>query len=294
MPPAVPPRPPEVPAGPRVSIVVVTHNCESALRRSIAALEASTGRERFEILTVDAGSTDGCPRIDAEFPSVTVLRLPRNFGKTRARNIGMRTAQADLILFLDPNVEVRPGAVHALASALESREELTAAGPVLEDPSGAPIQTAFCLPTPSELAEASLGAAPLPRAAAPDGIAEAIDETAFMVRRNFVAGMNYLDEKRFSEHWSLLEVCWQIRNAGKKILVVSTGHAVLHPDAPAPSDETLYAADRVSGAAAYISKHLGFGAGISFRLKCLFSAMVSLRLRLALSILTASRLDPTQ
>lgn len=277
-----------------MSIVIVAHNCEAALRRSIAALEASAGREQFEILTVDAGSTDGCPRIDAGFPAVTVLRLPRNFGKTRARNIGMRTAQADLILFLDPGVEVRPGAVQALASTLESREDLTAAGLALEDPSGAPIQTAFNLPTPSELAEASLRSVHLPRASAADGTAEAIDETAFMVRRNFVAGMNYLDEKRFSEHWSLLEVCWQIRNAGKKILVVPAAKAVFHPDAPAPSDENLYAADRVSGAAAYISKHLGFGSGISFRIKCLLSALGSLRLRLALSILTGNRLDPTQ
>lgn len=111
--------PSDVPVKPRVSVVIVSYNCEEALRRCVQALEASRGREQMEILTVDAGSEDGSPRIDSEFPAVTVMRLPRNFGKTRARNIGVRTAQADLLLFLDPHVEVDPGTVLGLADLLD-------------------------------------------------------------------------------------------------------------------------------------------------------------------------------
>lgn len=272
----------------------MTRNCEAALRRCVAALEASTGRERFEILTVDAGSSDGCPRIDIEFPGVTVLRLPRNFGKTRARNIGMRTAQAGLVLFLDPYVELEPGAVDRLADELESHEEAVAAAPALRDPAGRALETSFGLPTPAELAEASLRAAPLPRRKSQDGSAEAVDEAAMMVRKGFVAGMNYLDEKRFSEYWSLLEVCWQIRNAGKKIVVIGEARGVLNPGTDADGADSDHIADRVSGAAAYIAKHAGMGAGISFRIRCFLSALGSFRLPLAFSILMGNRIDPTQ
>jgi hypothetical protein len=292
VPPEVPPQ--EEGARPRVSVVIVTRNCEAALRRCLTALEASKGRQRFEILTVDAGSTDGSPRIDAEFPGVTVLRMPRNFGKTRARNIGMRTAQAELVLFLDPHVELRPGAVDTLAGILETRDEAAAAAPVLTDPAGQVLDTVFSLPSAAELAAAALRGTPLPGRKPEQEFAEAVDEAALLVRRNFVAGMNYLDEKRFSEYWSLLEVCWQIRNAGKKIVVTPQAGGVLHPGRDREAGDPAHIADRVSGAAAYLAKHNGMGAGISFKIKCFFMTLASFRVPLAFSILGGRRVDPTQ
>ncbi|MGJ5820350.1 glycosyltransferase family 2 protein [Paludibaculum fermentans] len=284
----------ESPARPKVSVVIVAYECEAALRRCLTALDASQDRANIEVLVVDAGSRDGCPRIDADFPGIQMLRLPRNFGRTRARNIGMRTAQSDLIFFLDPNVEVQPETVSILAAALEATDAVTAAAPQLRDASGTTIVNSFSLPTPEALAEASLRGTPLPRVVPQNGVAEAVDEEAMIVRKSFLAGMNYLDEKRFSEHWSLLEVCWQIRNAGKQILVSQQTFVVLNPSSRPVEDEQLYTADRVSGASAFIAKHSGFGAGISFKLKCFFSALGSLKLGLAFSILSGSKLDPTQ
>ena len=129
----------ETPQEPRVSVVIVTWNCVEALRRCLAALNASRQRERLQVLVVDAGSRDGSGQVDAEFPDVTVLRLPRNFGKTRARNIGVRTARAELILFLDPEVEVTPGTVMDLAAAVEADAQVVAAIPRLLDTSGQPV-----------------------------------------------------------------------------------------------------------------------------------------------------------
>ncbi len=260
----------------------------------MTALDASQDLASIEVLVVDAGSRDGCPRVDADFPGIQMLRLPRNFGRSRARNIGMRTAQSDLIFFLDPHVEVQPDTVGTLAAVLDASDAVTASAPQLRDASGTVLVNSFRLPAPDALAEASLRGVPLPRVAPQNGLAEAVDEEAMMVRKSFLAGMNYLDEKRFSEHWSLLEVCWQIRNAGKQILVSDKTFAVLHPFTKVAVDADLYSADRVSGAAAFIAKHHGFGAGISFKLKCFLSALGSLKVGLAFSILSGAKLDPTQ
>ncbi|HEY3443050.1 MAG TPA: glycosyltransferase [Paludibaculum sp.] len=285
---------PEIPQKPRISVVVVSYNCEDALRRCLRSLEASKQRAQFEVLVVDAGSQDGCPSVDLDFPAVTVLRLPRNFGKTRARNIGMRTAQSDVVFFLDPHVEVRPETLGLLAAALESRDDATAAAPVLEDANGAVVPQSFRLPSVAELAETGLRGTPLPRAAVTGEAVEAVEEWALAVRRSFVAGMNYLDEKRFSEHWSLLEVCWQIRNAGKKLLLVDAARATIYPFTPIDADKTDYVADRITGAGAYIAKHKGLGTGISFRIKCFLSALGSLKFSLAFQVITGQKLDPTQ
>src|SRR5579872_1778124 len=96
----------EEPIGPRVSAILVAFNQASALRRAVEALERSQERERLEILVVDCGSRDDSARVDSEFPGVNVLRLPHHLGATRAMNIALRTAKAELVFFISPDVEV--------------------------------------------------------------------------------------------------------------------------------------------------------------------------------------------
>src|SRR5262245_56256382 len=96
-----------------VCALIVSHNCAEALRRSVAALEASKGRNQMEILVVDNGSTDDSRRMDSEFPEINMLRLPHFCGLTKARNIGIRTAKAEFLLMLEPGVEVEPGTAMA-------------------------------------------------------------------------------------------------------------------------------------------------------------------------------------
>ena len=143
------PSPPQETAPePKVSVIIVSWNSIEDLRRCLTALEASRGRDQFEVLVIDAGSRDGCGQVDADFPNVTVLRLPRNFGRTRARNIGMRTGLAELVLFLAPEVEVRPQTVLTLANALEADENVVAVVPRLVDEVGQVVPIGGKLPDP--------------------------------------------------------------------------------------------------------------------------------------------------
>ena len=285
-----------------VSIVIVAWNCVAALRKCLVALNASRQRDRFEVLVVDAGSRDGSEQIDAEFPSVTVLRLPRNFGKTRARNIGSRTARADLILFLDPAVEVGPDTVMGLAAAVEADDQAVAAIPRLLDGSGQSAPVAGRLPDRAALAAACRANSDLPLGPA-QGTVELASDAALLVRKSFLRGTNFLDEKRYSEFWAELELFWGIHSAGKRVLTVNDP-ATLHEmrtSIPIPrSEEALLAADRVAGAASFVSKHEGWAAMLSFLAGQFFGALgMAFRepgygLRLAMGILTGSRIDGTQ
>ena len=105
----------QAPIPPRVSVIFTVRNQIAEVRRAIAALEASKDREQFEILVVDRASEDGTPVLDEEIPSVTMLRMPHDFGNTRAMNIATRTAKAELLFFLAPNIEVQPETISALA-----------------------------------------------------------------------------------------------------------------------------------------------------------------------------------
>src|SRR5580698_7557826 len=128
----------EEPVGPRVSVVLTPFNQASALRRAVEALERSQDRERLEILIVDCGSRAESAQIDGEFPSVSLLRLPHHLSATKAMNIALRTAKAELIFFLPPDVEVLPDTDSKLADKLESEPDAAAACPLLVDPAGEP------------------------------------------------------------------------------------------------------------------------------------------------------------
>lgn len=285
--------PPEA-VPPLISAVIVSHNCRAELERCLDALARSTVFDRLEVLVVDAGSRDGSAEVDSARPWVQVIRMPMYFGKTRARNIATRSAHADLILFLDPRVEVAPDCLEKLAALLEQRSDATAAFPAFRDPEGNAVECAFQLPDPATLRRASLNLEPLPRAPLSGGAAEGAEDWAVLVRKTFLGGMNYLNEKRFSEYWALLDVWRQIRGAGKRIVCAPDAAAVLHPPLRPVAEREELASDAVAGAAAYLAKHEGFFTALWFRLQCFFAALFSLRPALAWNILQGRRLDPTQ
>lgn len=89
-----------------ISVVIPTYNSRETLARLLDSLNSSvlTG---FETLVVDDASTDGTMQM-LESYDVNVLRMKDNKGPSAARNMGVRVAKGDVILFLDSDVVVLP------------------------------------------------------------------------------------------------------------------------------------------------------------------------------------------
>lgn len=260
------------PAEPKVSAIIVSYNCAEALRRCLAALERSREREKLEIVVVDNGSRDGCPGMDAEFPNITVMRLERHFGLAKALNIGIRTSRGEFLLLLDPNVEVAPDTVTALAARLDADADAVAVCPLIVDAEGQPSSVVRPLPTPDSL-KAALRDPGAGKTISLDLAAEPIavpwaDAGAILARKFFIRGLNYFDQ-RFGHHWLDAELCFQIRRAGKKTLLLPKVKVVRRPAQDSfPLDKSALAAldaDRALGAATFAGKHFGFGAGLKLR-----------------------------
>jgi glycosyltransferase involved in cell wall biosynthesis len=84
---------------PAVSVVMATKNAERYLAEALDSLSAQTFKD-FEIVVVDADSTDSTRRIAESYPRVTVL--PQNgTGFAHAWNVGIAAARSPLISFLD-------------------------------------------------------------------------------------------------------------------------------------------------------------------------------------------------
>jgi len=235
----------------------------------------------MEILVVDNGSRDGSQSIDEEFPEVTVLRLPHHFGLTKARNIGIRTAKAEHLLLLAPEVEMSPGSVTKLAERLKAEPGSLAVCPLLVDGEGRRVSRARRLPTPSEVGQSWRDPNGLPAVALQEGTdpvaMELHDGNALLIRKQTIQGINYLDE-RYGDSWIDVELAYQIRRAGKKILLIPSitgklGYSGGDGDA---EFRALVDADRAAGASSYIGKQAGWLAGFSFKVKVALVTLVGM------------------
>ncbi len=281
----------EQPPAPKVTALIFSYDSAPALRRCLAALEGSNDRAAIEVLVVDCGSHDESPQLDSEFPQATILRLPRYFGRTKAVNIGTRTAAGEFLFIMSPEVEVLPTTVPSLLARLESDSDAVAVAPLLLDTDGKTAPQFFRLPTPQT------GADLIPVEVDKSAEAVSVEYATFhalLVRKYFVKGINYLDE-RYGEFGSDAELSYQIRRAARKTLALPQVTALYTPCSPySNSAQTILAADRIHGAAVYFGKHYGFLSDLLFRIKSALGALFTLRLGLFAALVSGSKIDGSQ
>lgn len=121
----------------QLSIVIVNWNSKDYLGPCLRSVVASIQGLEFEVIVVDSGSFDGCGEMLREqFPAVRFLQSPHNVGFARANNMGAQIARADVLLFLNPDTEVRGDAIRRLHCALEAMHEAGVLGPKLLNTDG--------------------------------------------------------------------------------------------------------------------------------------------------------------
>jgi GT2 family glycosyltransferase len=271
---------------PRVTALVVSRNNADGLRRCIERLEASTGRDRLEILVVDDGSQDGSADVPLDFPAVISLTMPKRLGWTRAVNIGLRTAKGEFILLMTPESLVGPETVMRLADRLSASTDTGAVCPA--------TPAVWPFPSPEALGQA-WRSGELPGSRPPGPGEAAVDYprgSPIMVRRELLRAMNYLDN-RFGDAWSDLEMCSRIRDGGKTIIVMSDV-PVERPPAGRRPIETMEWIDSAHGIATWIGLHHGTGAAIQFRIGAAFTALNRAKFGAVMGVLSGEKIDGNQ
>jgi len=121
----------------RLTIIIVSYNSKGDLERAIGSLTQPAPRVEHEIVVVDNASTDGSPAYVRErWPGVQLIASDVNLGFAKANNLGLRHTNSELVLFLNPDTIVAPGAVDRLVSALDARRDVAIVGPRIVDGRG--------------------------------------------------------------------------------------------------------------------------------------------------------------
>src|SRR5207247_6342929 len=122
-------------------VIVLSWNTRELLQRCLASLfQHGPGPDpgmRLEVIVVDNASHDGSADLVArEFPQARLVRNQRNEGYARGNNQGLALARAPLVLLLNSDTEVRPGALALLVEFLRACPEYGAAAPRPLHPAG--------------------------------------------------------------------------------------------------------------------------------------------------------------
>ncbi len=263
---------------------MVSRNQADAVRRTVDSLARDPGSAAIEILVVDNGSSDGGERLDTDYPNLKLLRMQKNFGWTKAANVGMRTATGEFLCITAPGVEFEPGTIGQLTSALAKRPSALALCPLAVDAQGTPVTRIYPLPDAAMFSQfwktGRLGQ-PLPLdLSLPEIPASYVTGTPVLMRRQSMVGMNYLDG-RYGHFWADAEICAQIARASRSIVILPEIRVTgTQPYQAIPEKLDSWgaqlSADAALGGAAYLSKYSGFLAGFGFRVKAALLALLSI------------------
>ncbi len=106
---------------PSVSVVIPVYKVEAYLSRCVDSVLSQTLQD-LQIILVNDGSPDGCPRICDDYaakdPRVQVIHK-ENGGLASARNAGMAVAEGKWLFFLDSDDWLEPDGLEALLSVGE-------------------------------------------------------------------------------------------------------------------------------------------------------------------------------
>lgn len=107
---------------PLVSIIIPVYNVQNYLKECLNSVLQQTYKS-IEVITVDDGSTDDSPIIlkeyDKLYENIQVYLENENRGQATARNIGLKAAKGEYILFVDSDDYINFDTVERLIKTIE-------------------------------------------------------------------------------------------------------------------------------------------------------------------------------
>jgi GT2 family glycosyltransferase len=101
-------------------VVIVSHNGKCWLDAALGSLFAHADGLDLDVVVVDNGDDDSAAYVEEHFPAVrTITCANRGFGA--ANNVGLATADARYVLFLNPDTEFLSGSLADLVAVLDRR-----------------------------------------------------------------------------------------------------------------------------------------------------------------------------
>ena len=208
-----------------LSIIIVNWNTKEYLLHCIDSILQKKGSIPMEIIVIDNGSRDRSgEEVKRQFPGLRLIENGRNLGFAKAVNQGLRVSSGRYLLLLNPDTQLREGAIEKLVSFMESHAEAGVAGAQLLNGDGSKQNSIANFPSlTTELLNKNLLRRLFPKKFPgkekdyPEPIeVDSVIGACMMVRRDVLDQVGLLDEDYFlfleETDW-----CYRIKRTGWRI-----------------------------------------------------------------------------
>lgn len=112
-----------------LSIIIVSFNVRDYLLACVASIKKNTAGIAYEIIIVDNNSSDNSADAVIEaYPDVKLIRNSGNPGFARANNQAFEKSAGEFLLLLNPDTEVKPGAIERVLEFIKYEKTAAIAG----------------------------------------------------------------------------------------------------------------------------------------------------------------------
>src|SRR5436309_696058 len=121
----------------KLSVVIICWNALRVIMTCLKSIFEETRDTEFEVIVSDNGSTDGSlGHIRRDFPQVRIVENGANLGFAKGNNAGIRSAEGEYVLILNPDTIIRDRALEKLVAFADDHPEAGAFGCRVLNPDG--------------------------------------------------------------------------------------------------------------------------------------------------------------
>lgn len=225
---------------PKVSIVIPAYNNLTFTLECLAALQAAAGLERAEVIVIDDASADATSAVLAKVVGLKLITNPENLGFIRTCNRAADKARGEFVVFLNNDVQVRPGWLAALLAPFAEEEDVGATAPKMLFPDGR-LQEAGARIGVDGAAE-MIGLFEDPDLARWN-VRREVDYASgacLMVRRKVFAELGGFDLAFAPAYCEDADLCFRLRERGLRVIYEPTAEIVHHLSITANSIDAGY------------------------------------------------------
>ena len=224
----------------KLSIVIICWNDWKVIADCLSSIFEQTKQISFEVIVSDNGSTDGSrENIRRDFPKAQIVENGANLGFAKGNNAGIRVAQGEYVLILNPDTIICDRALEKLVAFADQHSEAGAFGCRVLNPDGSfqtparPVPTVFryfvaavCLRWMGRLTErfeSDVYPGWLGLESRPIGFQSGC---CVMFRRGLLNRLGGFDES-FFYHYEESDLCYRIWKSGSSVLYYP-GARIIH------------------------------------------------------------------
>lgn len=226
----------------KISIIIVTFNHESEIATCLHSLNNSSDDLTKQIIVIDNNSQDETIHVLESFASsfteFRVIRNEKNLGFTRAVNQGLKIADGDFFLLLNPDTLIPRNTISRLIEYLEATPQAGAVSPQFRNPDGTIQPSCRRFPRRRDVIYNALGLSALfphsrefnywkmgdfdhktfSKVEQPQG-------AFLLIKQEVFSKVGFLDEQ-FPMFFSDVDICHRIIDSGREIHFIPDVHII--------------------------------------------------------------------